>query len=339
MARRALITGINGQDGGYLSRLLLDKGYEVHGTGRNSASTRQLRAMGIDGRIRHHTLDLTDTSAIERLIDAVAPDEIYNLGGPSFLGNSFDWPIDSCDASALGPMRILGAIRKSGAPVRFYQASSSEMFGRAATSPQDEQTAFRPRSPYATAKAFGHWTTVNFREAFGIFACSGVLYNHESPWRSEKFVTRKITTGFAAIRHGSGEPVRLGNLDAQRDWGFAGDYVEGMWRMLQQDTPQDFVLATGQTHTVRQFAECAALAFGWKLAWRGTGLAEEGYDRSSGRILVKVAQEFWRPAEETVLCGSPARAEQVLGWRRTLAMPEIAALMAEADDRRAREVA
>jgi GDPmannose 4,6-dehydratase len=295
--------------------------------------------MGISGQVCQHALNLTDGAAIERLIDTVAPDEIYNLGGPSFVGNSFDWPIDSCDASALGPMRILNTIRKSGAPTRFYQASSSEMFGRASESPQDESTAFQPRSPYATAKVFGHWTTVNFRDALGLFACSGVLYNHESPWRGEKFVTRKITTGLAAIRHRGGEPVRLGNLESKRDWGFAGDYVDGIWRMLQQDKPQDFVLATGETHTVRQFAECAALAFGWTLEWRGSGLAEEGFDRASGRVLFRVSKEFWRPAEETVLCGNPARAEEVLGWRRTLAMPEIAALMAEADDRRAREVA
>jgi GDPmannose 4,6-dehydratase len=334
VTRRALITGITGQDGGYLAKLLLAKGYAVEGTHRASSSTDQLEALGIIGDVGLHQCNVGESRPLLKLLDKVQPDEIYNFAGPSFVGGSFDWLVADSDATALGPIRILSWLRASGSKARFYQASSSELFGGIDFSPQDETTPFRPRSPYANAKLFGHWATVNYREAFGLYACSGLLYNHESPWRAERFVTRKITMGFARIKHDRQAAVTLGNLDATRDWGFAGDYVDGVWRTLQQAEPEDFVLATGECHSVRHFAELAGSVFGWTLAWRGHGCDEEGFDAKSGRLLIKVDQAFWRAVEPNELRGNPAKAREMLGWSATCRLPEIAAMMAEADERR-----
>ena len=336
MTRRALITGITGQDGAYLAKLLLEKGYDVHGGRRrtSAAATGRLRDMGVFNDVALHDLDLIEITNLQRVLDKVAPDEIYNLAAQSFVSTSFEHPIHTANINALGPMRLLEAVRQSGGPTRFYQASTSEMFGKAPTTPQDEATPFHPRSPYGVSKLFGHWATVNYREAFKLFTCSGILFNHESPLRGEEFVTRKITLGFARIQQGEQEVVELGNLDAKRDWGFAGDYVEGMWLMLQQDEPDDFILATGETNSIRRFAELAAEAFGWTLVWRGEGVSEEGFDRASGRTLVRVNPVFFRPAEIDVLWGNPAKAERVLGWRRKVGFRTLVKMMAESDGRR-----
>lgn len=336
MTRRALITGITGQDGAYLAKLLLEKGYDVHGGRRrtSTAATGRLKEMGVFNDVALHDLDLIEITNLQRVLDKVAPDEIYNLAAQSFVSTSFEHPIYTANIDALGPMRLLEAVRQSGSRTRFYQASTSEMFGNAPAVPQDEATPFHPRSPYGVSKLFSHWATVNYREAFKLFTCSGILFNHESPLRGEEFVTRKITLGFARIQRGEQEVVELGNLDAKRDWGFAGDYVEGMWLMLQQDEPDDFILATGETHSIRRFAELAAEAFGWTLVWRGEGVSEEGFDRASGRTLVSVNPAFFRPAEVDVLLGNPAKAERVLGWRRKVGFPTLVRIMAEADGRR-----
>jgi GDPmannose 4,6-dehydratase len=338
MTRRALITGVTGQDGAYLSSFLLKKGYEVHGGVRRTswASTGRLKALGVADDIVLHEFDLIEITNMQRVLDSVAPDEIYNLAAQSFVGTSFEQPVYTANIDGLGPLRLLECIRASGAKVRFYQASTSEMFGKATATPQDEATPFHPRSPYGMAKLFGHWATVNYREAFNLHACSGILFNHESPLRGEEFVTRKITLGLARIRYGQQEVLELGNLDACRDWGFAGDYVEGMWLMLQRDEPDDFVFATGESHSIRRFAELTAEAFGWTLLWRGVGAEEEGFDRASGRTLVRVNPAFLRPAEVDALRGNPAKAEQLLGWRRQVALPALVQMMAEADDGRAK---
>jgi GDPmannose 4,6-dehydratase len=336
MAKRAFITGITGQDGSYLARLLLKKGYQVHGGQRrtSTSATGRLDELGIADDITIHDLDLIEVTNIQRVLDKVAPDEIYNLAAQSYVGTSFEQPIYTAEIDALGPMRLLECMRQSGAKARFYQASTSEMFGKVLSAPQNETTPFHPRSPYGVAKLFGHWATVNYREAFDLFACSGILFNHESPLRGIQFVTRKITLGFARIRRNRQEVVELGNLEARRDWGFAGDYVEGIWSMLQRDSPDDFVLATGETHSIRQFAELAAEAFGWTLAWRGSGFSEEGFDQKSGRVLVRINPAMLRPAEVDVLTGDPAKAERMLGWRRRVPFPGLVNMMAEADDRR-----
>jgi GDPmannose 4,6-dehydratase len=336
MAKRVFIAGVTGQDGSYLARLLLQRGYEVHGGVRHTSADAMVRLeeLGIADEIVVHDFDLCEITNIQRVLEKVAPDEVYNLAAQSFVGTSFEQPLHTADIDALGAMRLLECIRQSGAKVRSYQASTSEMFGKALSSPQDETTPFHPRSPYGVSKLFSHWATVNYRESFGLFACSGILFNHESPLRGKEFVTRKITHGFARIRHGLQYVVTLGNLDSKRDWGFAGDYVEGMWMMLQQHAPDDYVLATGENHSIREFAELAAEAFGWSLAWRGVGNAEEGFDRKSGRLLVNVNPTLYRPAEVNVLKGNPAKAERVLGWRKKIDFPALVAMMAEADDRR-----
>jgi GDPmannose 4,6-dehydratase len=338
MTKRALIIGITGQDGAYLARLLLRRGYEVHGGRRGSSNEvpYRLNELGIAEDVVLHEFDLGEITNMQRVLDRTAPDEVYNLASQSFVGTSFEQPLYTADVGALGSMRILECLRQNRAPARFYQASTSEMFGNVRSTPQDETTPFRPRSPYGIAKLFSHWTTVNYREAFGLFACSGILFNHESPLRGQEFVTRKITLGFARIRHGLQDVVHLGNLDARRDWGFAGDYVEGMWRMLQQDEADDYVLATGATHSIRQFAEYAAEAFGWTLVWRGDGLSEEGFDRKTGRRLICIEPVFFRPAETGALVGNPAKAEARLAWRREVTtLPALIGMMVEADDRRA----
>ena len=336
MAKRAFITGITGQDGAYLARLLVDKGYEVHGGLRmGSSSTARLSELDIDDRLTLHDFDLLDITNMQHVLEDVAPDEVYNLAALSFVAASFTQPILTSNIDALGPLRILECLRGWGAKTRFYQASTSEMFGKAQAVPQDESTPFYPRSPYGFAKLFGHWATVNYREAFHMFACSGILFNHESPLRGLDFVTRKITLGLARIRHGLQDVVELGNLDAARDWGFAGDYVVGMWLMLQQPQANDYVLATGESHTVREFAELAGAYFGWNIVWRGTGMSEEGFDRASGKLLICVNPTQYRPAEVESLVGRAAKATSTLGWRPQVNFSTLVSMMAEADDRRA----
>jgi GDPmannose 4,6-dehydratase len=339
LARRALVTGVSGQDGAYLSRLLLDKGYEVYGALRRTASlnTGRLRELGAEQDVRTLPLDLCEYSNLHRAIEKVKPDEVYNLAAQSFVGTSFDQPIYTGDVDALGVARLLEAVRTVNPQIRFYQASTSEMFGKVQAIPQTETTPFYPRSPYGVAKLYGHWLTVNYRESYGMHASSGILFNHESPLRGFEFVTRKITLGLARIRHGTQEVLELGNLDAKRDWGFAGDYVEGMWRMLQAEEPDDYVLATGVTTTIRRFAELAADALGFRLAWEGEAENTIGRDTASGRAIIRINPDFYRPAEVDLLIGDPAKAKAQLGWTPKTDLAGLVAMMAEADDRRVRE--
>jgi GDPmannose 4,6-dehydratase len=336
MGKTAFITGITGQDGAYLAKLLLEKGYAVHGGVRRIGviSTGRLDDLGITSQLTLHDFELLEMSNISRTIDKVAPDEVYNLAAQSFVGVSFEQPIYTGNADALGPLRILEAIRERGGRSRFYQASTSEMFGKVQETPQTEATAFYPRSPYGVAKLFGHWSTVNYRESFGLHASSGILFNHESPLRGKEFVTRKITLGFARMFNGDDQPLELGNLDAKRDWGFAGDYVAGMWLMLQQDQPDDYVLATGRTHSIREFIEGVAVRFDTGIEWSGQGTDEIGRDRKTGRVLVRINTAFYRPAEVDLLLGDPAKAEAKLGWRREYDLDKLIDIMVEADRKR-----
>ena len=339
MSKRALVTGITGQDGAYLARLLLDKGCEVHGGIRRSSAPPggRLAELGILADVRLHYCDLVEITNLKRVLDKVAPDEVYNLAAQSFVTASFEQPVATAEIDAIGPMRLLECLREAKAATRFYQASTSEMFGNTAVWPQDETTPFYPRSPYGVAKLFAHWATVNYREAFGLHASSGILFNHESPLRGPEFVTRKITLALARLATGKGGPIALGNLEAKRDWGFAGDYVEGMWRMLQEETPDDYVLATGVSTTVRSFVELAAPAFGWTVAWRGTGVGEEGFDIATGKVLVTIDTAFWRPAEVHHLLGNPAKAKAKLGWQPAVDVAGLALMMGEADLRRVKD--
>lgn len=336
MAKRAFITGITGQDGGYLAKLLLEKGYEVHGGGRRGkgAATEQLRGLGIEDDVVLHHFDLHEVDSVRHMLDRTEPDEIYNLAGPSSVKASFDAPVYTGDVCLLGVMRILEGMRRSGVYARFFEASTSELFAGAETSPQDERTPFQPRSPYGIAKLASYWATANYRNLFGLFATAGIMFNHESPWRGIDFVTRKITLGFARIRRGMQEPISLGRIDAVRDWGFAGDYVEGIWRIMQHTAPDDFVLASGQVYPVRRFAELAAASFGWRLTWRGAGIEEEGFDAKTGRLLVRIDPALFRPGDVSVPHGNTRKAEAVLGWRHTTSFEAIATMMAEADARR-----
>ena len=336
MTKSAFITGIAGQDGAYLAKLLLEKGYEVQGGVRRSSSNPigRLEELGISGDVKLHDFDLAEMTNVQRVLDKVAPDEIYNLAAQSFVSTSFEQPIYTANVDALGVMRMLEALRASGSQARFYQASTSEMFGKVRAVPQTEDTPFHPRSPYGVSKLFGHWATINYREAYGMFACSGILFNHESPLRGSEFVTRKITRTLARIKHGQADVLELGNLDAQRDWGFAGDYVEGMWRMLQADTPDDFVLATGETRSVRSFVSGAADSIGMRVVWSGEGLEEVAHDARTGALVVRVSPEFFRPAEVDLLIGSASKAEEKLGWKRAVSYDQLVVMMAEADERR-----
>jgi GDPmannose 4,6-dehydratase len=339
MPLTALVTGVTGQDGAYLSRFLLDKGYRVCGAFRRGASLSlwRLNELGVtESDIEFIPFELLEYANLRRAIETVAPDEIYNLGAQSFVGISFEQPLFTADVNALGVTRILEAIREVNPAIKFYQASTSEMFGKVQTVPQRELTPFYPRSPYAVSKLYAHWITVNYREAYGIFGCSGILFNHESPLRGIEFVTRKITAGLAWIRESQKEAVEIGNLDAMRDWGFAGDYVEGMWQMLQQDTPDDFVLATGETNSVRTFCELAAAALGFDLAWEGEGINTVGIDRRSGKTLIRINPKFYRPAEVDLLIGDASKAHEKLGWSAKTTLPELVEMMVEADVRRAR---
>jgi len=319
--------------------LLLEKGYEVHGAVRRASAGNlgRLAELGIEREVRPVALELLEFSNLLRAVERIRPDEVYNLAAQSFVGASFELPVYTGDVDAIGVARLLEAIRQVDHAIRFYQASTSEIFGKVAAIPQTETTPFHPRSPYGVAKLFGHWITVNYRESYGMHASSGLLFNHESPLRGVEFVTRKITLGLARVKHGRQDRVELGNLDARRDWGFAGDYVDGMWRMLQQERGGDYVLATGRTETVRRFVELAAEALDLPLAWEGEGLEAVGRDRRFGQMIVRVNPEFYRPAEVDILVGDASKARRDLGWEPRVDLSGLVAMMAEADDRRVRE--
>ena len=334
MTTTALITGITGQDGAYLTRLLLSKGYIVHGIQRRSSSSNTVRIDGIDNadRLHLHYGDLTDAAGLTKIIHETQPDEVYNLAAMSHVRVSFDTPVYTGDVNALGVMRLLEALRELGLKkTRFYQASTSELFGGLSSEPYNESTPFHPRSPYGIAKLYGYWATVHYREAYNMFACNGILFNHESPLRGETFVTRKITQAVCRIKQGLQEKLSIGNLDAKRDWGHAADYVEGMWLMLQQPEPDDYVLAMGETRSIREFIEHAFLAVDITIAWSGTGLDERGYDESSGKVLVDVNPQLFRPAEVHVLLGDASKARQKLGWTPKHSFADLVKDMIEGD--------
>ena len=329
--KKAFITGITGQDGSYLAELLLEKGYCVHGLVRRSSTSnldriRHLLAYG-NSRIQLHEGDLSDSMSLERIICMIQPDEVYNLAAMSHVKVSFEIPEYTANVDGIGVLRILEAVRKNCPHSRFYQASTSELFGKVQQIPQSETTPFYPRSPYGVAKLYAYWAIVNYREAYNLFACNGILFNHESPRRGETFVSRKITLAIAKIVEGLQEKLILGNLDAKRDWGYAKDFVEGMWMMLQQDTPEDFVLATGETTTVRQFVELAFQEVGIEIEWQGSGVDEKGYERSSGRCLVEVSPDFFRPSEVDLLIGDPTKAKKILGWSSKTPLEELVRIM------------
>ena len=337
--KKALITGITGQDGSYLAELLLEKGYEVHGIIRRASTfnTKRIDHLYQDPheenvRLFLHYGDLTDTSNLNRLLEKIKPDEIYNLGAQSHVGVSFNSPEYTAEATGVGTLRLLDAIRETGIKTKFYQASTSELFGGLPeTAPQSEKTPFYPKSPYGVAKLYSYWITVNYRESYDIFACNGILFNHESPRRGETFVTRKITRAAAAIHLGQQEKLYLGNLDAKRDWGHAKDYVEGMWRMLQQDTPQDYVLSMNETHTVREFVELAFAELGYEIEWQGEGVHEKGIDKKTGRVLVEVDPRYFRPAEVELLWGDSTKARTELGWEPKYSFMDLVKEMVQSD--------
>ena len=335
--KHAVITGITGQDGAYLTQFLLERGYKVYGTYRRTSSVNFWRIEEL-GVAEHPHLelveyDLTDPGASIRLMEYAKPDEVYNLAAQSFVGVSFEQPITTAQITGIGALHLLEAIRIVNPKIRFYQASTSEMYGKIHEMPQTETTIFHPRSPYGVAKLFAHWTTVNYRESYDLFACSGILFNHESPLRGKEFVTRKITDAAARIHLGQQEVLELGNLDAKRDWGYALEYVEGMYRMMQHSTPDTYLLATNQTWTVRHFVELAFQALGMELHWQGAAEQEQGLD-VHGKLRVRVNPRYYRPCEVEVLCGNPAKARQELGWEPRTALAELCRLMVEADVRR-----
>src|SRR5471030_1140127 len=334
----AVVTGITGQDGAYLTQLLLDRGYEVHGTYRRTSSVNFWR-MDELGVLNHpnlhlHEHDLTDLGATIRLLETAKPREVYNLAAQSFVGVSFNQPATTAEITGVGALNVLEAIRIVDRSIRFYQASTSEMFGKVQAIPQKEDTPFYPRSPYGVAKLYAHWITINYRESYDIFGSSGILFNHESPLRGREFVTRKITDSVAKISLGTLDVLELGNIDAKRDWGFAKEYVDGMFRMLQADEPDTCVLATNRTETVRDFVAMAFKATGVEVAWRGEGEKEEGVDASNGKLLVKVNPKFYRPAEVELLIGDPAKAKSVLGWEPKTTLEQLCKMMVEEDLRR-----
>jgi GDPmannose 4,6-dehydratase len=315
--RSALITGITGQDGAYLSKLLLDKGYRVYGSIRRTSDTQlsRLKELKIDKQVELVTLELSDYSTALRAIEKIRPDEVYNLAAQSSVAFSFNEPLYTVDVSGLGPLRILEAIRTVDPRIKFYQASSSEMFGNVRETPQNEKTPFRPRSPYAVARLLAHWATVNYREAYGLFACSGILYNHESPLRASEFVSRKIVQSVVRIKSKKQDELRIGNLDAKRDWGYAPEYVEAMWLMLQQNQPDDFVIASGETHSVREFIQLAFSRMRIPLVWKGEGVNEVGCDPKTGRVYVRVDPAYFRPADVTDMRGDTSKARKKIGWK------------------------
>ncbi|HET8899075.1 MAG TPA: GDP-mannose 4,6-dehydratase [Rhodanobacteraceae bacterium] len=334
----ALITGITGQDGSYLAELLLAKGYKVYGTYRRTSSVNfwRIDELGISKHPDLHLVeyDLTDLSSSIRLLELSKATEVYNLAAQSFVGVSFDQPFTTAEITGIGALHLLEAIRIVNPTIRFYQASTSEMFGKVQAVPQVESTPFYPRSPYGVAKLYAHWMTVNYRESYGIFGASGILFNHESPLRGREFVTRKITDSMAKIKLGKLDVIELGNMDAQRDWGFAKEYVDGMWRMLQADKPDTYVLATHRTVSVREFVAMAATAAGFDLEFKGSGESEVAIDRATGKTLVRVNPKFYRPAEVEQLIGNPEKARRELGWAPTTTLEQMCQLMVDADLRR-----
>jgi GDPmannose 4,6-dehydratase len=334
--KTALVTGITGQDGAYLAELLLGKGYKVYGmqrrtSGNNTGRIKALLEQYQDKFVLRYG-DLADSASIGHLMSDIRPDEVYNLGAQSHVQVSFENPVYTSDVDGLGTMRVLEAIRQAGLKdTKFYQASTSELYGKVQETPQNERTPFHPRSPYGVSKMFAYWSVVNYREAYGMFACNGILFNHESPQRGENFVTRKITMAVAAIARGKQEKVSLGNLDAKRDWGYAGDYVEAMWLILQQDMPDDYVIATGETRTVREFVEMAFKATGVKIEWSGEGVNEVGRDADTGKIVVDVDPAFYRPAEVELLIGDATKARTKLGWQPRTQFKDLVNMMVASD--------
>jgi len=336
--KKALITGINGQDGSYLAEFLLKKGYEVHGTIRRASvfTTERIDHLYQDPHEKNvklflHYGDLTDSSNLNRLVEKIKPDEIYNLGAQSHVKVSFEVPEYTAEVDAVGTLRLLDTIKETGVHTRFYQASSSEMFGNAQETPQKESTPFYPRSPYGAAKVYSHWITVNYREAYNLYACSGILFNHESPRRGKRFVSRKITRAVARIHLGLQDKLFLGNLNAKRDWGYAPEYVEAMWLMLQQEKCDDFVIATGEAHTVRELVAEAFKNIDINLEWKGKGTKEKGIDKKTGKTLVEVDPNYFRPTEVKFLVGDASKAKKKLGWQPKVKFKELVKIMMEAD--------
>jgi GDPmannose 4,6-dehydratase len=336
--KKALITGITGQDGSYLTELLLEKGYNVYGIMRRASTfnTSRIDHLLKDPHATGNKLfgfygDLSDGSNLNRILEKVQPDEIYHLGAQSHVRVSFDIPEYTADVTGLGTLRLLDAIRETGIKTKFYQASSSEMFGKALELPLKETSPFNPRSPYGCAKVYAYWITRNYRDSYNLYACNGILFNHESPRRGETFVTRKITRGLARIKLGKDEKIFLGNLDAKRDWGYAKDFVEGMWMMLQQNKPDDYVLATSETHSVREFFEKAAKYFEFDIEWTGQGLDEKGIDKKTGRVILEIDEKYFRPAEVDVLIGDYSKAKKEFGWEPKVKFNELVELMCKGD--------
>ena len=338
--KKAVITGVTGQDGSYLAEFLLDKGYEVHGLIRRHSTINTERIDHLlkndsnkrDNYLNLHYADMTDSSNLIRIMSEIKPDEVYNLAAQSHVGISFEIPEYTAEATGVATIKLLEAVRLTNPKCRFYQASTSELFGGLPeTAPQSEKTPFYPKSPYGAAKLYSYWITVNYRESYNMFCCNGILFNHESPRRGENFVTRKITLAVANIVAGKQEKLSLGNLNAKRDWGFAGDYVKGMWMMLQQDKPDDFVLATNETHTVREFVDIAFKKAGIDLRFEGEGVNEKAYDTKTGKLLVDINPEFFRPAEVEFLWGNPAKAEATLGWKRDVSFDGLVEMMVRED--------
>lgn len=332
-----LISGITGQDGSYLAELLLNEGYTVHGIIRRSSSFNTARIdhlyndASLKGRFFLHYGDVTDTSNLNRLLEKIEPDEIYNLAAQSHVKVSFEIPEYTAEVDAVGTLRFLDAIRETGIKTKFYQASTSELYGKVQSVPQNEGTPFYPRSPYGVAKVYGYWIVVNYREAYGLYACNGILFNHESPRRGETFVTRKITRTVAKIKFGITEKLQLGNLEAKRDWGYAPEFVEGMWKMMQLKQPEDFVLATGETHSVREFAEKAFAELDMMIAWKGKGVDEVGVDKKTGKTVVAIDPRYYRPTEVDLLIGDASKAKKLLGWEPKVKFNELVKIMAQAD--------
>lgn len=338
MGNVAVVTGITGQDGAYIAELLLGKGYTVYGTYRRTSSVNfwRIEELGLDKHSNLHLVeyDLTDMSSAIRLLQTSQATEVYNLAAQSFVGVSFDQPVATAEITGIGPLNLLEAIRIVNPKIRFYQASTSEMFGKVQAIPQIESTPFYPRSPYGVAKLYAHWITINYRESYGIFGTSGILFNHESPLRGREFVTRKITDSIAKIKLGKQDVLELGNLDAKRDWGYAKDYVEGMWRMLQADKPDTYVLATNRTETVRDFVTMACKAADINIVWEGANEQERGIDSVTGKTIVAINPKFYRPAEVELLIGNPEKAKRELGWEPKTTLEELCRMMVEADLRR-----
>ncbi len=339
--KKAIVTGITGQDGAYLTEFLLNKGYKVYGTYRRTASVNfwRIEELGIENHPNLELIeyDLTDQSNTIRMVNDIKPDEIYNLAAQSFVGVSFEQPIATAEITGIGALHLLEAIRIVDKNIKFYQASTSEMFGLVQTIPQNEKTPFYPRSPYGVAKLYAHWMVINYRESYNIFASSGILFNHESPLRGKEFVTRKITDGVARIKLGKLDYIELGNLEAKRDWGYAKEYVEGMYLMLQADKSDTYVLATNRTETVRDFVIMSFKAIGKELIWRGEGVNEEAIDRESGKVVVKINPKFYRPAEVDLLIGDPSKAKRELGWTPKTSLEELCSMMVKEDLRRSQQ--